>query len=138
VSDQPCVEIGPIEPSPYFRQDEFGSYLYDKDTNEVILIIHKKFRGNHKMNSEKARREFSIMIDRCGCSRAGIYITEEEIKESGLPMEVQAPRCTPHLCFPELMNLLYPNGGFNKKSNMFHQTMHKFTLVTKPQREKDE
>jgi len=41
VSDQPCVEIGPIEPSPYFRQDEFGSYLYDKDTNEVILIIHK-------------------------------------------------------------------------------------------------
>jgi len=82
------------------------------------------------MKIEKARGEFSFLIDRCGCSRAGIYITKEEIEETGLPMEVQIPSCTPKQCFPEIMNLLYPNGGFNKKSCMYHHTMRLFRVVT--------
>jgi len=39
-SEIPEEALALIEPS-YFRQDEFGSYIYDKDTNEVVLIIHK-------------------------------------------------------------------------------------------------
>ena len=35
-----CIESALIE-DPYFRQDKFGSYLYDEDTNEVTLWIHK-------------------------------------------------------------------------------------------------
>jgi len=88
------------------------------------------------MNLKKARWEFSTLIDRCGCSRAGVYITEKEIEETGLPMHVQIPSCTPHLCFPELMKNLYPNGGFNKTSQMLKNTLRKMEMEIQSYTEK--
>jgi len=66
---------------------------------------------------EKARREFKSLIDRCGCSRASLHITKEEVNKINIygikPVE---PHCTPKRCFPILYNLLYPKGGFNHVS----------------------
>ena len=39
---EPLLDIlNPYFDDPYFRQDEFGSYIYDVNNNEVTLIIHK-------------------------------------------------------------------------------------------------
>ena len=35
-----CIENLVIE-DPYTRQDEFASYMYDKKTNEITIIVHK-------------------------------------------------------------------------------------------------
>lgn len=73
------------------------------------------------MNIQKARREFRIMIDRCGCSRASIRLTQEEIDkvntDGSIRVEPVEPSCTPSRCFPELYQILYPKGGFSGKSN---------------------
>lgn len=67
------------------------------------------------------RKEFEMLIERCGCSRANLRIDKEEIKENpkifkGIkPVE---PSCTPKKCFPTLYNFLYPKGGFSKVSYM--------------------
>jgi len=76
----------------------------------------------HPIDKEKMRREFAILIDRCGCSRASLLITEEKAKKwtkEGLgKFKSHIPHCTPKKCFPTLYKLLYPNGGFNKISGM--------------------
>jgi len=36
-----CVENALIEPA-FFREDVLGQYLYDKDTNEVVLYFKKQ------------------------------------------------------------------------------------------------
>jgi len=79
---------------------------------------------------EKQRWEFRCLIDRCGCSKAHLSFTKKEADEYNemngtkpgyaLYLKPHGPLCTPHKCFPNLMKLLYPNGGFNKKSNMYH------------------
>jgi hypothetical protein len=69
----------------------------------------------------KMRKEFSILIDRCGCSRASLRISQKEIDEAPevfkgtKPTE---PHCTPKRCFPTLYSFLYPKGGFSKVSYM--------------------
>ena len=84
-------------------------------------------------NNDKIRREFSILIDRCGCSRAHLSFTQSEADDYNETMEYTKkdllylkpypPSCTPYRCFPELMKLLYPKGGFRKKSNMYHNSL---------------
>lgn len=68
-----------------------------------------------KFDIQKARKEFSMLIERCGCSRAGLTITEkdvEEAKKAGIDLQVKEPSCTPKRCYPALYKLLYPKGGF--------------------------
>jgi len=45
--------LAPYAEDPYFRQDFLGSYLYDKETNEVILIFH----------NQTTRLEASVLIE---------------------------------------------------------------------------
>jgi len=74
-----------------------------------------------KILLEKMRREFRILIDRCSCSRASLIITPEEAKlmsEIGISVSSHVPNCTPEKCFPNLYKFLYPNGGFNQKSDL--------------------
>jgi len=71
------------------------------------------------MNRDRARIEFRILIERCGCSRAAVKITEEESK--GLGIKPVNPSCTPKKCFPELYVLLYPKGGFNRVSHLIRR-----------------
>lgn len=71
------------------------------------------------MNLRKARKEFAMLIDRCGCSRASIHISKEESEEAkkeGIMIEPKEPFCTPKRCYPELYSLLYPRGGFSTVS----------------------
>jgi len=68
----------------------------------------------------KMRKEFRILIDRCGCSKACIMITPkeaEELKKEGISVSVQIPDCKPSKCFPSLYKFLYPKGGFAGKSD---------------------
>lgn len=74
------------------------------------------------MNIQKARGEFTQLIGRCGCSRAGIFLTEKEVTDVGLGT-VQVPSCTPHKCFPVLVKALYPKGGFNKTAHLLRTTL---------------
>ena len=40
---EPLLEfLYPSIPNPYFRQDFLGSYIYDEETNEVVLIFHEQ------------------------------------------------------------------------------------------------
>lgn len=72
---------------------------------------------------KKLRREFAFLVNRCGCSRASLHITEEEAekwsKEMG-KIRPHTPHCTPKKCFPTLYSLLYPKGGFRVVSYMIN------------------
>ena len=51
---EPLLEfLYPSIPDPYFRQDFLGSYIYDEETNEVILIFHE----------QTSRLEASVLIE---------------------------------------------------------------------------
>jgi hypothetical protein len=74
-------------------------------------------------------REFEMLIDRCGCSRASITITPEEAKrmteeftEKGkypqYKIDPVKASCTPERCFPELVKFLYPNNTCKVKSHL--------------------
>ena len=81
------------------------------------------------MNLRKARLEFCMLVDRCGCSRASLRITPEEAKkmnriftENGkypqYTVEPVEPSCTPEKCYPELYKLLFPKGDCPAKSHL--------------------
>lgn len=72
-------------------------------------------------NIGKLQREFKMLIERCGCSRASLEITPEEAKKMNdeklggyTKIEPVEPHCTPKKCFPTLYALLYPYGGFSQ------------------------
>jgi hypothetical protein len=72
------------------------------------------------------RKEFVIILDRCGCSRASLSITPKEAREwmgEGLVNydATHVPHCTPSRCFPNLYKFLYPKGGFHGESYMAKQ-----------------
>ena len=106
------------------------SITYSDDLNgqvcraDAVLELIKELLAE-QMNEEtlrKIRKEFEILINRCGCSRASLHITKEEAKEMTETFETEVrpciPHCTPKKCFPTLYNLLYPKGGFHVVSYM--------------------
>lgn len=77
----------------------------------------------HCQRQVELRRELRTLIDRCGCSRASIRLTKEEIESANLKGYITPcePSCTPNRCFPTLIKLLYPYAGFNKKSSILRK-----------------
>jgi hypothetical protein len=84
-------------------------------------------------NKIKMRKEFAIMLDRCGCSRASLSFTAREAihatLETGTKIEKIVPSCTPSRCFPTLYHFLYPNGGFTGVSDMCKRSLKKHVIV---------
>lgn len=111
--------------------DDFG---WQVCRSERVLELIKEIL-KEEMNEEtlkKLRKEFEILINRCGCSRASLHITEKDAKEMSETFETKVrpcvPHCTPKKCFPTLYNLLYPKGGFHVVSYMvenFRKRMEK-------------
>lgn len=66
--------------------------------------------------------EFKIMIDRCGCSRASLRLTQKEIDkvntDGSINIKPVEPSCTPEKCFPTLYNYLHPKGAKKPQSYM--------------------
>ena len=95
----------------------------DRFTLEDLTKI-EDCRGKMSLNMEllKMRREFQLLVNRCGCSRAGISITKEDaemMKERGMgDIKEHVPHCTPKECFPTLYTFLYPRGGFYTVSHL--------------------
>jgi DNA-directed RNA polymerase subunit RPC12/RpoP len=67
-------------------------------------------------------KEFCLLIQYCGCSRASLRVSEEEAKDwtkRGLGhFDAVEPRCTPEKCFPNLYKHLRPKGARKPQSYM--------------------
>lgn len=96
--------------------------------------------SEYNIDLKQARREFRILVDRCGCSKAGISITPTEAGQMSerfeTKIEPHIPDCTPTKCFPYLTKLLYPKGGCCLKSNMSKAKKKKYCQQAIEEREK--
>lgn len=65
------------------------------------------------MTNEKMRQEFTILVERCGCSQA------------------YDGKCHPKRCFPQLYQLLYPKRGFSMRSHLVKRYIVRMEILTK-------
>lgn len=93
---------------------------------ENLLMTEKLYAVFTDEELKQARWEFRFLISRCGCSKAALVITEDDVKEatkSGISLKPKEPSCSPKTCFPTLYALLYPHGGCHAVSD--HVTRHR-------------
>lgn len=93
----------PVQDRSIMSCSEQGIFilLMNEDTFKMYLRRGENIIIGEDQNKNQLRKEFRILIDRCGCSQSGSKWI-----------------CNPIKCFPKLIRFLYPNGGFNLKSYM--------------------
>lgn len=66
-------------------------------------------------------KEFCMLVDRCGCSRASLRLTQDEIDrintDGSINITPVEPSCTPERCFPTLYKYLHPKGAHKPQSH---------------------